>query len=226
LSDELQGWRHPLLRWWPLLLAPLATLGYYAVYAVDPGSRLISKIDHEVIALALTTTALIIFGTRALFERKSAHMVLTAMAFSLLIREIHWPWTTHGIYCAASAISVWVLFWRKQLWREVGQGQFWKWLVCTGCTYWYGILVMRRAFRGVLPLEEQIHVSLEEVIENVAHLMLVVTAFSDMFPGRKRASSPLEEAPAAATADGADDVAESEPSPDEGADPDGPQEQG
>jgi hypothetical protein len=194
VDDQLQAWRHPILRWWPFLLGPLATLAYYAVYSVNPESRLIAKWDHEILALALTTTALIIFGIRALFERKSAHIVLTAMTFSLLIREIHWPWTTHGIYCAASAISVWVLFWRKQLWADVSKGQFWKWLVCTGCTYWYGILVMRRAFRGVLPLEEQIHVSLEEVIENTAHLMLVITAFSDKFPGRGRRSSPLQAA--------------------------------
>ena len=203
MRDELQSWRHPILRWWPLILGPLATLAYYAVYAENPYSPLVGKFHHEIVALALTTTALIIFGIRGLLGRKSAHIVLTAMTFSLLLREIHWPWTTHGIYCAASGISVWVLFWRKQLWKEVSKGQFWKWLVCTGFTYCYGILIMRRAFRGVLPLEEQIHVSLEEVVENTAHLMLIITTFSDMLPGRKRAAAAVEEASEGAADDSA-----------------------
>jgi len=55
--------------------------------------------------------------------------------------------------------------------RSVG-----AWWTATMAVYFLSVLISRRVFRHILPCEKELHIPLEEVMETMAHLMMLGTS--------------------------------------------------
>lgn len=135
---------------------------------------LISKGPHEVAALVLVSVAAAVFGLRWAIGRGHFHLVFLAVSVVFLCREIHFRGTDVGVYVAAGLIGAWAFVWRRRLLGSLVGRPRGRWLVATMWSYLLAILVQQRALRGVLPDESLVHSQLEEVLENLSHLLLVV----------------------------------------------------
>jgi len=173
------GW----LAWWPVVIGPLTVAGVWAASSVG-WDWCLAKGPHEVIAICLLSAAVLTYVARTRTGGNPVHLLLTVLAVVFLLREIHWDWTSPGVYVAVACLGVWTAVWRKRLWPAVHVGRLWQWLCATGATYVLAQLIARRVLRDMLPDEQHLHSAYEELTENAAHLMLLVTAFADRF-GRR-----------------------------------------
>jgi hypothetical protein len=155
-----------------VLLAPLGIAAVYAARAVG-WEFLIDKPPHEVAALVILPAALLVCGARWLIRRDRLHLVLTASSAALVCREIHFAGTHRGIYAAAGLIALWCVLWRRSLKKFVWRTAKGRWLTVAIWSYFVAVLVQRRAMK-FLPDEEILHVRMEEVCENVAHLVFLI----------------------------------------------------
>ena len=171
--------------WWPAVLGPAAMLFTYVAYWRD-WDWFLSKQLHETVALALLTGATSAYLAAALRGRNPAHVILTVLAAVFLCREIHFVGTSPGVYVALVVLAVWTWQWRRRLIPATAVGRLRPWLFASACAYVLAQLVARRVFRG-MPLEEQLQNPgwLEEAVETMAHILLLITAFADLF-GRRR----------------------------------------
>jgi len=141
---------------------------------------------HETVALALLAAATAAYLAAAWRGRSPLHVILTVLAAAFLCREIHFVGTSNGLYVALVVLVVWAWHWREHLIPATAAGQLRPWLCASACTYLLAQLVARRVFRG-MPLEETLQDPgwLEEAVETMAHVVLLITAFADLF-GRRR----------------------------------------
>ena len=167
------AWRRAL-GWWPLALPPLGIVAAYLARAAG-WELLIEKGPHEVAALILLPIALAICAARWLIRRDRLHLMLTVLAAVLLCREIHFAGTHRGIYVAAGLIAAWAVLWRDALKKALWRTPKGRWLAVAMWAYVVAFLIQRRALK-FLPDEDVLHVRLEEVSENVAHLLLLVAS--------------------------------------------------
>jgi hypothetical protein len=195
LDEGLRAAERSWWRWWPVTIGALAIGLVYLAHAAGCG-WCIAKRPHEALAIVLVCAAILAHGARAFRDRSPAHLLLALLAVAFLCREIHWRWTHKGVYVMAGLIFLWGIIWHRRVWQRLRVGSFWPWLCATGWTYVLANLVARRVFRGILPREQALHVALEEVLENTAHLMLFVTAFADRFGGSSAARAGGAEADA------------------------------
>ena len=161
--------------WWPMLLGPLVMLCFYQVVGDDyvPVSW---KPTLETIALVLTPIAILAGLIRLGVQRLEYHLLLTLLACAILLREIHWDWTTKFVYAAVVALAIWGWVRRNRMNRFLDPNPWARvWLIATGCTYVLSQAVARRAFRSILPEEDRFYDDLEELLECTAHTMLIVT---------------------------------------------------
>lgn len=161
--------------WWPLLLGPLVMLCFYQVVS-DYYVSLSWKPTLETVALVLTSTAILMGLIRLGVQRLEYHLILTLLAGAVLLREIHWDWTTKFVYVAVAVLALWGWVRRARMNRFLDPNPSARvWLIATGCTYVLSQAVARRAFRSVLPEEDRFYDDLEELLECTAHAMLIVT---------------------------------------------------
>ena len=161
--------------WWPVLLGPLVMLVFYQVTGDDYVS-LSWKPTLEVVALVLTPVAVLAGLIRFGYQRLEYHLLLTLLAGAILLREIHWEWTTKFVYVAVAALATWGWIRRDRMNRFLDPNPWARvWLITTGCTYVLSQAVARRAFRSILPEEDRFYDDLEELLECTAHTMLIVT---------------------------------------------------
>lgn len=172
----------------------------YAVHAQGWDDLLLRKRPHEAIAIAAVAAAALVCLNALLRSRNLAHALLLVVATSFLIREIHFPGSDALLYVGLAGFGVLAFLWRRRLPEALDQGQLWPWSTSTAWVYLLSQLIARRVFR-FLPEEELLHVPLEEVVENVAHAMLIVAGFSDLMPrGRRRLRPGREVQPASSGA--------------------------
>lgn len=170
------------LAWPPFLIAPLAILFTYLAHRQGWNAGL-EKAHLESLALLLTGGSLIAYLWRAKRDPSPLVWIMIAFSFSFFCREIHFAGTSDGVYIALLAIVIWSWKWRKKLREPFQRGKFKTWLFAMGWTYFLAIFIQRRALKHLVPipefleLEHAIHVPVEEVLENVAHLLLFITAF-------------------------------------------------
>jgi hypothetical protein len=189
VRDITEDGRPAWLAWWPVVIGPLALASVWTASSAGWDGYL-AKRPQEVLAICLMSVAVLACVGRAWTGRNPAHLLLAGLSVAFLLREIHWDWTTKGVYVGVAGLMVWAGVWRKRLRPAMHVGRFWQWLCATGATYVLAQLIARRAFRGVLPNEAELHVAYEEVIENAAHLMLIVTAFAGRFGKRDDRRTP------------------------------------
>ena len=168
--------------WWPLLFGPAIILTVYISYLLNPHPScwIGNKPRLEMLAIYFTSAATIIYLIRIIFSRNPVFILLFALSLTFLCREIHFAGTTTGVYIALAILGVWSLFWQDRIFEGLKKGALLKWVVSTFAIYFLSVLVARRVFR-FMPLEDILHVPFEEMLENGAHLMLIATAFSDLF---------------------------------------------
>jgi hypothetical protein len=114
------------------------------------------------------------------------------MAVNFLCREIHFIGTNNAVVIVAAIILVWIFYWRDRIWKNIENAKVVRIaLVGTAFTYFLSILIARRVFSidhlALLPNEANVHVELEEVLENIAHLYLIFIGVAAIFtiPSKK-----------------------------------------
>jgi len=177
--------------WKPLLIAPASVLFVY--FAVRMGwGAIVAKPLLETIALVLTGSAFAVYGFRTITETNPLAKVMCVFSFAFFCREIHFPGTSTGIYIAVMGIAIWAWFLRKKLAKPFNTGRFKTWFFAMGWTYFLALLIQRRAFKHLFPLpeflalEQELHIATEEFLENIAHALLLATAFCRIPEFRKQ----------------------------------------
>ena len=158
--------------WLPLLIPPAVVAAVYLARAAG-WDQAISKQPHEAIALCLLSAAVAVAVKGLLVQRDRFYLILGALCLLFLLREIHFPGAKRMLYGGVAVIGVWAALWRKDLLGALVGKARGRWLVVTVWAYVLALLVQRRAMR-FLPDEENIHVELEEVLENIGHLFLLI----------------------------------------------------
>jgi hypothetical protein len=177
-NDRLPNPQSKYARWWPVLIAPSAV----AIWVIIAGlfNQGDVKVYSEPISPPILAIAALIFAFRAWRTKNPLCMVLTGLAIAFTCREIHFTGTDTGIKVALAILVVWTISWRKRLLlaaRDVSQV---RWVAASALTYAMCRVIEKRAFSskhlGIIPNEEMIHVTLEEGLELVAHLLLLLSA--------------------------------------------------
>jgi len=170
-----------------------AILGMFFVYwAENNAAYLIAKEPHEILAICLMGIAVILFLVRSLLYRLEIDYILLTMAVNFLCREIHFVGTDNGVVIVAAIVLVWIFYWKDRIWANIEKAKPVQIaLVGTAFTYALSIVIARRVFSveylGLLPNEANVHVALEEILENIAHLYLIVIGILAFFciPSKK-----------------------------------------
>ena len=192
MSESITENARGRLRWfhfWPLLLGP-ATVGLIALASryyggIDPNNadlnhiRLDTHLDWVAPRLALVTAFL--FWVRCMGTRNPLHMVLTVVAGTLLLRELHWSDDNWSPIIKNSAppiliiCGIWAWIWRDLLKRPLADRRHAVWVIAAAATFLLAQLIERRVFRFV-PGEGPIHSKLEEAVEVAGHVSLLIAA--------------------------------------------------
>lgn len=163
--------------WLPLGLPLVLSLSVYIAYFAG-WTAFYEKRTHEILALPILAAAFFVFFARTCRERHPLFILLTALAGAFFLREWHFSGTSKGIYIALVVLAALAWKWKEAL-KVLHQWLPMKvWLLTAFLTYGLSQFTARRGFRVLhLPLEYELHVGLEEVLETAAHLMLLYISF-------------------------------------------------
>jgi hypothetical protein len=158
---------------------------------------LILKEHHERIAIGLMVVATMLFLGRAVCIRMEIDFILAVMSINFLCRELHFTGTDNAVVIVAGLVLIWILFHKTQIWASIKQAEFFQIsLTGTAFTYFLSLLVARRVFStsylALLPNEANMHVALEEVLENIAHLFLIFSGIAAVFSVDKLGHNPAK----------------------------------
>lgn len=92
--------------WWPLLLGPCGAASVYILYAKD-AMDFAPKPIQERVAIGLSITAFCVCVLHLLVGRRPFHLLLSAVALTVVCREFHWEWTNTFVYASLAAIAAW-----------------------------------------------------------------------------------------------------------------------
>lgn len=167
--------QHHWLLWPGLLAVGPVVIGLLYLAQAQHWSGAEKRINelYAVCILGLVFTLLI---ARSAWQRSLLYLLLAGFALAAWLREIHFEWTDTGVYVFLLVLIGLAWWWRERLKPMAQAGIFLPWFKGTLAAYFLSVLIARRVFRDLLPNEELMHVPLEEVMENVAHSMLLVTA--------------------------------------------------
>lgn len=170
---------------WPglLLLGPLTIAFVYLAHA--QGWTLVEREATELVAPWISAMAATLFGLRALWQRNLLFLLMTGFGVAAMFRELHYDWTHHGVYYFLILLMACAWLWRESIRPLARQGNFLPWFKVTMATYFLAVLLARRAFRDILPYEDDINTQLEETMENVAHSLLLLCSLASPWPNRR-----------------------------------------
>lgn len=172
IRELLGACRWELCLIWPVVLV-LVYAGFFA------HSRLLGKGFNEFLAPIILATATVVMLTRWFGERQPLVLMLTVLDAVFLCRELHFAGTSKGVYVALFLLGIWAIYWWPNLRRDLRSNRTTPYLLFGFMTYVLSQAVARRAFRGILPLEatsDVFRTGLEEVLENLAHLTMLLVA--------------------------------------------------
>ena len=176
-----------ILDWLRLMFSPKGVwffipgiVGVLFVYWAEANSyqAFILKEHHEYIAIVLMGVATVLFLMRAVCYRMEIDFILLVMSVNFLCCEIHFIGTDNAVVIVAGVVLIWILLRKNKIWVSIRQAKsFQISMAGTAFTYFLSILIARRVFSidylAFLPNEANMHVALEEVLENIAHLFLI-----------------------------------------------------
>lgn len=173
--------RRRAVEYWPLLLAPVVLGGVFVVRSFHL-THLLNKVILEQMAVVLTSLAAVGFGLRYREQRRTVDLLLTLLAIAFTCREIHFAGSGVGIYVALVVLIALGVRWREALIEELSFDRRLPWVLGAAWAYFLSQFVARRALRGILPLEEELHIPIEETLETAAHVMLLLVAVMPSSP--------------------------------------------
>ena len=173
-----------------------AVLTIFFVYWADGYAKpLISEKPNEILAIVLMSLVVVVFLIRSWLYRLEIDYVLLLMAANFLCREFHFTGTDDAVVLIAAFVLAWVVYRKDRILASIEDaGLFQIALTGTIFTYLVAILIQRRVFKpGRLPLlpnEEFMHISLEEVLENIAHAYFLFCGIIAFFSIRNNRLKP------------------------------------
>ncbi len=171
VSGAPAQWRH----FWPLLMGPTAVvLAVLASFFYKGFATLDTPLDR--IAPWVLLVAAGMYWVRAIVTRNFLYTILTVVAGTLLLRELHWsPTIKIAAYPMLVVCGVWMLVCRDLLAEPFRDRRHTIWLIAVVATYVLSQLIERRVFRFI-PGESDIHSKIEESVELAGHLALVIAS--------------------------------------------------
>lgn len=133
------------------------------------------KYYSEFWAVVLMSLTVLIFLIRVCLDKLKTDIVLFIVSIGFLCREIHFVGTDSGVVVVAIIAGLLAWWWRDDILDELaGKNQLKAAIFCMCWSYLVTLLIQRRVFKisriPILPNEALIHISLEEITEDVAHL--------------------------------------------------------
>lgn len=193
-TAPLKSSNNKYLQWWPMLIAPAALITLISI--AGQFGKLTMKSFAEPISPPILALATVIFALTAWRRRNPLCWVLTGLAFSFTCREIHFYGTHKGITVALAVLAVWTILWRERLLAAARNISHSRWVAASAFTYVLSKLVEKRVFRAerlpLIPNEDAIHITLEEGMELVAHLLLLLSAVMGAWIASKAPGNPAE----------------------------------
>lgn len=155
-------------------------------------SQEIVKYYCEIAAVILMSIAVLIFFLRVALYRFKTDIVFLIVSIEFLCREIHFVGTDSGVVVVTAFAGLLAWWWRDDILDELaGKNQLKAVIFCMCWSYLVTLLIQRRVFKTgripLLPHEGLIHISLEEITEDVAHLAFIaVGVIGFLYLRRKR----------------------------------------
>jgi hypothetical protein len=169
--------RRTVVAFWPFLLWILPVMAVYTLGQSIPGD--LWRSTNERIALPLVMMSVVGYGLLAWRRHNEFALVMFILSLGFFCREWHFAGTSKGVYVVAAFVGVWFVYRRKEVLAPIKNTPVEIWLWATFLCYGLGQGIARRFFSerhlGLLPMEEQYHIPLEETMETTAHLMLAAT---------------------------------------------------
>ena len=175
--------------------APAFLTVFFVYWADGYAKPLISEKPNEVLAIVLMSLVVVVFLIRSLLYRLEIDYILLLMAVNFLCRELHFTGTDNAVVFIAAFVLAWVVYRKDRILASIEDaGLFQVALTGTIFTYFIAILIQRRVFKPtrlpLLPNEEFMHISLEEVLENIAHAYFLFCGIAAFFSIRNNRLKP------------------------------------
>lgn len=185
-KQMLAAWKRQILSpvlIWVFLPAMVGILFVYWAQASPQRQLWVAKTPHETTAIVLLSIASGLFLMRAWLFRLELDYLLLVMAINFMCREIHFAGTDNGVVAVAVCVLMMALYWLDRIFAALKKAPLVRLaLAGTFLTYLLAQLIQRRVFRAgripLLPEEALLHVPLEEVTENIAHLYFIFIALA------------------------------------------------
>ena len=183
------------LYWWPFLFGPAAIVYVYIAKAFGLDG-LCSRYSNEIIAMPLVGISFVSFFVLACKTKNEFVIGMTFLVAAFFCREWHFAGTSTGVYVAIAVFAGWFIYRREHIERMIRGRKVKIWLFAVASCYLLSQLVARRVFSerhlGLLPFEEEYHISLEETLEAAGHIAMIITsiaAWLTFYPKRNKAES-------------------------------------
>ena len=152
------------------------------------------KAPCEVVAIWLMSAVVILFLYRVVRFRQALDIAFLILGVGFLCREIHFSGTDTGVYVVALIAFFYGWSRRNIILAGLSGRPLLKTVIfCMIWSYAISILIQRRVFRHILPSEQAVHIGLEEITENVAHLFFGLVALTAFLPAKKTPDAPPAE---------------------------------
>lgn len=149
----------------------------------------------EFIAVVLMGLTVLIFLIRVVLYKLKLDIVFLLVSIGFLCREIHFVGTDTLVVVVVAVAGVLAWWWRDDILNELtDKNQLKAVIFCMCWSYLVTLLIQRRAFSvnhlGLLPDEELIHINLEEITENAAHLAFFAIGVVSFFYKKTQVELP------------------------------------
>lgn len=166
---------------WPFLLWILPFAAVYGFGALGY-QEVFGRTYNEAIAIPLLFVSAASFGLLARKHRNEFALALAVLSTGFFLREWHFTGTGTAVYVVATGVAGWFVVRRRRMSELIKNTPVEIWLWATGLCYLLSQMIARRMFGGDhlgwLPMEDTYHISLEETMETLAHIMLALTSFA------------------------------------------------
>lgn len=191
MRAELHDWLRTVVTSgaWAFFPVIAAIVIGYVFDASGIAPREMKKIN-EPIAIVLMGLTVLVFIIRVRCYALRTDIPLLFLSIGFLCREIHFTGTDVGVVVVALTAGLYAWWWRDDILDELaGKNQLKAAIFCMCWSYLITLLIQRRVFKSsriaLLPYEAHIHINLEEITENIAHLaFLLVGLIAFYYPSK------------------------------------------
>jgi hypothetical protein len=166
----------------PALLGILAT--YWFMYHGYYDTEATIKPAMEMISVEIIGFAAAIFLVRVICYRMKLDILMLLLTLGFFCREIHFKGSDEGVIVILVLVLILILKWKNEILDSLNGADCF--LIVFGSllfTYILAFLVQRGVFGHIpiLPDEEAVSEGLEEVLENIGHIMFIVLGIVSFF---------------------------------------------